>query len=66
MSGRVRRGRSRSGTAVELYERTGPRVVSRGHAEVVALERRTVPIPGRPGWRRDPITGEEWSSAAWL
>jgi hypothetical protein len=37
---------------------SGPDVVEQLHAE-------TVPIPGRPGWRRDP-EGRKWYSAAWL
>jgi hypothetical protein len=34
--------------------------------EIAELFQKTEPIPGRPGWRVDPIADREWYSAAWL
>jgi hypothetical protein len=39
---------------------------SKATPEVVELHRITEPIPGRPGWRRDPLTRSEWYCAEWL
>lgn len=58
------RRRPPSPRVVHFRDRT--REYDVGSPELRALARLTVPIPGRPGWRRDPLTGREWYSAEWL
>lgn len=44
----------------------GPRERELRSPELRVTESLTIPVEGRPGYRRDPLSGTVWYSAEWL
>ena len=49
-----------------LLDDRGGRYEVSVHPTLHTLERQTVPVPGMPGTREDPLTGARWYSTLWL